>query len=54
MYCKLKIHDYEVSSEGVVIFSPDSMSGASYAAYLCGRVVEGGRVVSCDEAEELL
>ncbi|CAN8007059.1 unnamed protein product, partial [Ixodes pacificus] len=54
VYCKLKMCDNEVLSERVVIFSRDSMPGVVYTVHLCGRMAEGGRVVSCEEAEALL
>ncbi|XP_040360343.2 uncharacterized protein LOC120848121, partial [Ixodes scapularis] len=54
VYCKLKMCDNEVLSESVVIFSQDSRPGVVYTVHLCGRMAEGGRVVSCEEAEVLL
>ncbi|KAH6933273.1 hypothetical protein HPB50_013927 [Hyalomma asiaticum] len=47
----------ELTSERLVIFSPDVETGtlgAPYTAYLCGRVVDQGHVTCRAEAENIL
>ncbi|CAN7939391.1 unnamed protein product, partial [Ixodes hexagonus] len=54
VYCKLRMCANEVSSERVVLLWRDNMPGVAYSAHLCGRRVEEGRLVTCEEAEKLL